>query len=275
VRAIATAVAALVAKASSSAASSSPRAGGASSRSSAARTPSRTPRYTSGTTSAAAAPAIPSASSPARGSSGATRVLHPRRELPGGRGDRQAVVVLGEQQHHRARADERPATLHHELEDPGQLELAAERPHDGGGRLEPPQRALGVLPPALRVREQPRVLHRDRRPVGQEDDGLLVGLRERPARSLGEVQVAPALPADDHRDAEEAAHGRMVRGKAEGRGVPGDVLQAQWPRVVDEHAEHATPVRRSPIRRWTSGSIPCVRNRSSRRRSASSTPIAA
>ena len=65
------------------------------------------------------------------------------------------------------------------------------------------------------------VLDRDRRPVGEDDDGLLVGRRRTGAALLlGQVQVPHASPRDEHRHAEERRHRRMVRREPVGLGWP-------------------------------------------------------
>ena len=63
---------------------------------------------------------------------------------------------------------------------------------------------------------QARVLDRDRRLRGQGEEGFFVLDREfRRAPLLGEIQIAHALPPPADRNAEEARHRRMVRGKAD------------------------------------------------------------
>jgi len=63
--------------------------------------------------------------------------------------------------------------------------------------------------------EQPCVVDRDRRPLGEHDDRLEVVVVELVGTLLlGEVEVAPGLPAHDDRRAEEASHRRVARRKA-------------------------------------------------------------
>jgi hypothetical protein len=91
---------------------------------------------------------------------------------------------------------------------------------------------------------QPGVLHRHAGRGAQRDQHRLVVLGELAAAALvGQVQVAEHLVADPDRDAEEAAHGRMPLGEAGRGGMRGDVGQAQRPRVVDQQAEQAAPLR--------------------------------
>ena len=109
---------------------------------------------------------------------------------------------------------------------------------------QPAHGALELLASGGHVAIEPGVLDRDRRPVGQDDDGLLVVGRERLAADLlGEVQVPPRLAANEDRDAEEGAHRRVPRREAVGARMLADVVQAQRARVVDEHAEQAATAR--------------------------------
>ena len=84
---------------------------------------------------------------------------------------------------------------------------------------------------------QASVLDRDRRPVGQDDERLLVGLVEVAAGLLGQVEVAVGLAADEDRHAQEAVHRRVAEREAVGARVVADVGHPQWPRIADQDAE--------------------------------------
>lgn len=101
---------------------------------------------------------------------------------------------------------------------------------------QPPAAAGGVV--------QPRVVHCDTRRGAKRDEHRLVVFGELAGASLfRQVQIAEYLVPHPHRDTEEAAHRRMPRGETRGRLVRADVRQAKWPRIVDQQAEQAAPLR--------------------------------
>ena len=87
------------------------------------------------------------------------------------------------------------------------------------------------------------VVDRDRRPVGEDHGGLLVLLGELAVGLLGQVQVAPRLPADHDRHTQEAAHHRMPRGKPVAARVLANIGQAQRLWMLDQRAEHPSSAR--------------------------------
>jgi len=92
--------------------------------------------------------------------------------------------------------------------------------------------------------EQPCVVDRDRRPLGEHDDRLEVVVVELVRTLLrGEVEVAPGLPAHDDRRAEEASHRRVARRKAVGARMIGGVAQADRHRLVDQQPEDPAAAR--------------------------------
>jgi hypothetical protein len=94
-----------------------------------------------------------------------------------------------------------------------------------------------------------RVGDRDRRPVGQRHQRLLVGIVERLRTLLvGQIQVPERLAPDANRHTEEALHRRMPDRKAVGVRMLADRGQPQRLRIVDQHAQHATPARQIPDR---------------------------
>jgi hypothetical protein len=184
---------------------------------------------------------------------GQRRVGHGQRQVlrhgeAAGAGSRAQRVALDEQDEHVTRLDERAAALDDELEHAVELGLAPHRARDRGRGLEAAHGALELGAAGVHGAVQARVLDRDRRPVGEDDDRLLVALVERPVRLLGQVQVAPCLVADQDRHAEEAAHRRMAGREAVGARVLAEVVDAQRDRVLDEHAEDAPPARQLPDR---------------------------
>jgi hypothetical protein len=173
-------------------------------------------------------------------------------DVAGARGEGQPVL-LAQDDHERPRVDEGAPALDDELEHAVEVGLAADRAGDRRGRLEAEHGTLERGPALLGALVEPRVLDRDARPVGEDHDRLLVGAREVPAAGLlGQVQVAPGLAADHHRDAEERVHRRMSRGEAVRARVVAHPVQPQRPRVVDERAEDPAAARRvadRPVRR--------------------------
>ena len=154
------------------------------------------------------------------------------------------LVAVAQHDEHVVGLDQRAPALDHELEDALEVGLAADRAGDGGGGLQPAHGALELLAAGGHVAVEARVLDRDRGPVGEHDDGLLVLGRERLAAGLlGEVQVAVRLAADEDRHAEERSHRRVPGREAVGARMVADVVEAQRARVVDEHAEEAAPTR--------------------------------
>ncbi len=97
--------------------------------------------------------------------------------------------------------------------------------------------------PVTRQLVEPGVLHRDARGRGQGLDEHLVVLAERlPVGLVGEVEVAEHLVADAHRDTEKRPHRRVIGREPDRSGMPVDVVEADWFRIVDQHAEHTTPL---------------------------------
>ena len=112
---------------------------------------------------------------------------------------------------------------------------------------------------------QPRVRDRDRRPVGEHDDRLLVVVGELAVVLLGQVEVSPGLAVRPRSGRRGRCHRRMRERKAVGLRVRADVGQAERLRLADQHAEHAAPARKvadRPVRLLVD---PAVRKRSSRR----------
>ena len=126
--------------------------------------------------------------------------------------DEVGAVAQGDE--HRPGVDERAPALDQQLEDALELRLASDRASDRGRRLERRDRALELVAPGGDTAVQPRVVDRDRGPVRQDDERLLVGLVEPALVLLGQVQVAVGLAADEDRHAEERPHGRMTERKA-------------------------------------------------------------
>jgi hypothetical protein len=94
-----------------------------------------------------------------------------------------------------------------------------------------------------------RVVDRDRGPVGEHGDRGEVARAERPARLLGQVEIAPRLPADEHRHAEERVHRRVPRRQPEGARMRAEVVEDDRARVLDQQAEDAAPARELADRR--------------------------
>ena len=175
-----------------------------------------------------------------------------------------------------ARIDERAAALDEQLQDAVEVRLAPERAGDRRRRLQRRDRPLELVAALAHVAVEPGVVDRDAGPLGQDDERLLVGLVERAALLLGQVEVAVGLPADEDGHPQEAVHLGMPEREAVGPRVAADVVEAQRPRVADEHAEdRRARAGRSPIAARVSSSMPAVRNRSSSTRRSSRTPSAA
>ena len=153
------------------------------------------------------------------------------------------LVALEQRELDDARLDQRARALRDELEHPVEVRDAAERARDLRRRLEAAVRALELVAALADVAVQPGVVDRDRRPVGEDDGRVLVLLGELADRLLGQVEVAPHLAADDDRHAEEGVHRRMRQREPVRLGVRADVGQSQRLRVVDQHPEHAAPMR--------------------------------
>ena len=129
--------------------------------------------------------------------------------------------------HHDPRLDERAAALGDELEHPAQVRLGAERAGDRHRRLERGDGALELVAAVELAAVEVGVVDRDRRPVGEHEQGLLVLVRERAGVLLREVEVAPGGPADEDRDAEERRHRRVVRRIPVRARVVADVVEPQ------------------------------------------------
>ena len=182
-------------------------------------------------------------------------------QLTGPGGDHE-LVVLGQHDHERARAHERPRPLDDQLEDAAQVGLAAERLRDRDGRVQAAIRPLEVVAALLDRPVEPGVVDRDRRPVGEDHGGLLVGVGERLAvLLLGQVEVAPDLVADHHRHAEERLHLRVRGGEAVGLRMVADVLEPQRARLLDQQPEDPPAAREIADRAVRLGSIPAVMKR--------------
>ena len=153
------------------------------------------------------------------------------------------VRSLAQQDHEAARLDERPAALGDELEHVLELHLRADRDGDRARGLQAPRRVLELVAARRDRFVQARVLDRDRRPRREDQDRLLVDGVEVAAGLLGEVEVAPDLPAHEHGNPEEARHRRVAGREAVGLRVLADGRDAQRPRIVDQHPEDAAPAR--------------------------------
>ena len=123
----------------------------------------------------------------------------------------------------------------HQLQGGGPVDLAEQHGGDLGGGLQP---AL----PSIRGGVEAGVVdghaggHRQR-----HHRLLVVGGELGGGALLGEVEVAEDVVADTDRHAEEAAHRRVVFGKAGREGVFGDVAQPDRLGFVDQQAENAAP----------------------------------
>ena len=84
-----------------------------------------------------------------------------------GSGREVELVAVDQQQQDRAGIEQRAPALDDQLEHAVEVRLAADCAGDGGGRLEPPDGALGLRPAVCRVLVQAGVLHRQRGPVGR------------------------------------------------------------------------------------------------------------
>jgi hypothetical protein len=136
------------------------------------------------------------------------------------------LLAIALHDHDALRVDEHAPTLDDQLEHVLQGDLPADRERHIAGRLESPERPLRLCATTLAGLIQPGVVDRDRRPIGQDHRGLLVLLGELAAALLGQVQVAPHLPANHDRHTEEAAHHRMPRREAVARRVLTDLREA-------------------------------------------------
>ena len=107
--------------------------------------------------------------------------------------------------------------------------------------------ALSQLLTLGRLLVEAGVLDHDTGRRGQGDHDVLVLVGEVDATGLlGQVQVPEDLVADPHRHPEERAHRRVVLREAVRRGVGGDVVEPDRPRVVDEQPEQPVPGRQGP-----------------------------
>ena len=127
------------------------------------------------------------------------------------RRDHQLAALV--EQHERASGvDERAAALDDQLQHPLEVGLDADRAGDRGGRLEPAHSPLELLAPPFDPVVEAGVVDRDRRPLGQHDDRLLVGSSNSarpPCRSGRGCRTPP-------RGSRSARRGRCVIG-----GCPG------------------------------------------------------
>ena len=198
-----------------------------------------------------------------------------RRELAGAGRVHELLLVL-EHDHERAGADEGPRPRDDQLEDAVEVRLSAERLRDRHCGVERAHGSLEVIAAALDGRVQPRVVDRDRGPVGEDHRGLLISRGERLAAVLlRQVEVAPHLVADHDRDAQERLHLGMRVGEAARARVLTEVLEPERPRLLDQQPEDAATAGQLPDPRCVSSSMPAVTKRSSSLRRSSSTPTAA
>ncbi|WP_246851907.1 hypothetical protein [Patulibacter sp. SYSU D01012] len=156
----------------------------------------------------------------------------------------QRPVVLGQEDRRGAGVDERPPALGDEVEDAVQVGLGADGAGDRGRGGQAGVDALELVVPLPQPVVQPCVRHGDGRPVGEDDERLLVRGGERAAGPLGQVQVAPRPAAHQDRHAEERRHRRVGVGDAEGPRVRRQVVDAQRRAGADDLAEQAVPARR-------------------------------
>lgn len=138
---------------------------------------------------------------------------------------------------------EKPAhALDHELEQASRLDLAQHRVRDLVERLEL------ARPVATRL-VQTRVLDRHRGLGGEERDHLLVlGCEVVPAGLLRQVEVSVGDASKQDGHAQKRPHGRVIRRKPHRAVVRRDVVQAQRPRVADQHPQDAAPTWQLPDR---------------------------
>jgi hypothetical protein len=171
------------------------------------------------------------------------RLPHIGRDVPR-RGHDVQLVAVSQSDEHRASLDERAAPLDDQLEDPFELQLATDRARHLGRRLERAHRPLQLVASPAHVLVEPRVLDRDRRPIGQNDERRLVGLGElRAPGLLREVQIAPGGPPHDDRDAEERVHLGMADREAVGAGCSSTSSSRSGTGWADQLAQHAAPPR--------------------------------
>ena len=158
------------------------------------------------------------------------------------------LLALAQHDHEAPGAHERTPALDDQLQHVLQRNLSADRNRHITGRLQPPEGLLRLLAPALAGLIQPGVLNRDRRPIGKNHSSLLVGLCELATRLLGQVQVAPRLPADHDRHAQEAAHRRMPRREPVAARMLAHVGEAQRLRMLDQRTKNTSSARQVPDR---------------------------
>ncbi len=164
---------------------------------------------------------------------------------PGDLAHAEAVLAVHEQDRAASSLDQVASALHHQLEDAHQVELAADLSAQFHRGLEAAHRALELFLAAPIRLARPRVVDRDRGPLGQHDEQLLVLDVELPAAVLlGQVEVAEDLVPNHHRDAQERVHRRMLGREPVGAGVVADPRQAKRFGLADQLTEDAVTARK-------------------------------
>ena len=121
-----------------------------------------------------------------------------------GAGLHDQLIPVAQHDHEATGAHERTAALDDQLEHVLKRYLPADRDSDVARGLKATEGLLKLLAAPLADLVQPRVLDRDSRPPREHHDGLLVGLGELAVLLVGEIQVAPHLPADRGRARRES-----------------------------------------------------------------------
>ena len=130
-------------------------------------------------------------------------------------GDSFKLVALLEHDHDAPSLDDDPASFGDQFQDTGQVGLGADGNGDRLRRLEASYCALQSVLTLVGGGQQPSMIDRDRRPLGEHRGGLLVAGVKRAVLLVGEIQVAPRRSRDHDRHPEERPHRRMPGGEPE------------------------------------------------------------
>ena len=212
-------------------------------------------------TSRAARPAACAARRSPRSPRLATRSPSMLGKLAGDRRDDQRLAIPQQQQHVSAGTSARPRLR------------PARAPARGRSRRRAPGRSVWWRPargPCARARRggslrlvKPRVVDRDARELGEQDDRRLVGLGERAALLLGQVEVPVGPTPTTIGTPRNVSIGGCAAGKPYERGCRADVRQPERCRVLDQLAQDAAAARVARrCRSRVASSIPSVRKRS-------------
>jgi hypothetical protein len=155
-----------------------------------------------------------------------------------GCGDREGAVGLWHGDREQTRIDEVAQAPCRQLQQARQGDFGRERVADLVERFE-------LIRPDPRRLEQPRVLDCNGRLSGEEPDEVFVlGVEVGTALLLGEIEVPVGDAAQHHRDTEEAAHRRVVRGESDRAVVVVQIVETQSLRLVDQDTENASAKRK-------------------------------